>query len=466
MPWIAILGLALVAVILWDVFETIILPRRVTRRFRLARVFYRWTWRPWRFITCFIRKKNRRESFLSYYGPLSLLGLFGVWAISLIIAFAILHYAAGSAVISQIAGTGHPGFRTDLYMSGTTFFTLGLGDVTPRTELARVITVFEAGLGFGFLAIVISYLPVLYGAFSAREVNISLLDARAGSPPSASEMLRRLAKRDNPAPLEQNLHDWELWAAQLMESHLSYPVLCYFRSQHDNQSWLAALVTVLDVSAILIAYGQGSLKWQAKLTFAMSRHALVDLSQVLNTPPRPFNRERLSAAELRDLCNLLANAGFSRSPALAYAPEFAHQSLHETSQESIRHNTQEPTQKLTPENHQRIAKLRDLCKGLASADFADSTALARAAEFAQQALHEISQESTQETTQHSDARLNELRRLYEPYAHALSERLLMPVGNWSPEKHITENWRTSAWARISGDLESSPLADPEEKTHF
>src|SRR6185437_7689776 len=198
MPWLAILGLALVAVILWDVFETIILPRRVTRRFRLARVFYRWTWRPWRFITCFIRKKNRRESFLSYYGPLSLLGLFVVWAIALIIAFAILHYAAGSAVVSQLAATGRPGFLTDLYMSGTTFFTLGLGDVTPRTELARVITVFEAGLGCGFLAIVISYLPVLYGAFSAREVNISLLDARAGSPPSASEMLRRLAGRGDP----------------------------------------------------------------------------------------------------------------------------------------------------------------------------------------------------------------------------------------------------------------------------
>lgn len=389
MPWLAILGLALVAVILWDVFETIILPRRVTRRFRLARMFYRWTWRPWRFITCFIYKKNRRESFLSYYGPLSLLGLFGVWAIALIIAFAVLHYAAGSAVVSSVAATGHPGFRTDLYMSGTTFFTLGLGDVTPRTELARVITVCESGIGFGFLAIVISYLPVLYGAFSAREVNISLLDARAGSPPSASEMLRRLARRGDPGPLEQNLHDWEQWAAQLMESHLSYPVLCYFRSQHDNQSWLAALSTVLDVSAILIAYGEGSLKWQAKLTFAMSRHALVDLSQVLNTPPRSFDRERLPAAELAELRKLLAAAGFVQCGA----------------------------------------------------------------------------DCPQEVMQQNDQRLAQLRRLYEPYAHALSERLLMPIGNWAPEKHITENWRTSAWARISGDLESSPLSD-DEPQHF
>ena len=378
----AILGFVLIAVILWDVFETIILPRRVTRKFRLARLFYRWTWRPWRLIACRVRRRNRRESFLSYYGPLSLLGLFGVWAVVLIFAFAILHFAAGSAVISSLAATGHPGFFTDLYMSGTTFFTLGLGDVTPRTELARLITVIEAGLGFGFLAVVISYLPVLYGAFSAREVNISLLDARAGSPPSASEMLRRLAQRNNPQALETNLHEWEKWAAELMESHLSYPVLCYFRSQHDNQSWLAALTTVLDVSALLIAYGQGTLKWQAKLTFAISRHALVDLSQVLNAPPKSFNEERLPAAELQELRALLIQAGLSQCCA------------------------------------------------------------------------------------EEDRRFGDLRAMYEPYASALSERLLMPVGNWAPQAKIIENWRTSAWARISSDFESSPLTQSEEKEHF
>lgn len=382
MPWFAIPGIALVAVILWDVFETIILPRRVTRKFRIARAFYRTTWRPWRFVASKVRKKNRRESFLSFYGPLSLLALFAVWAVGLIFGFAILHYAAGSALVSSIGGVGHPGFRTDVYMSGTTFFTLGLGDVTPRSELARIITVFEAGLGFGFLAIVISYLPVLYGAFSNREVNISLLDARAGSPPSASEMLRRLARGGDSKPLEQNLQDWERWAAELMESHLSYPVLCYFRSQHDNQSWLAALTTILDVSAILVAYGQGSLKWQAKLTFAISRHALVDLSQVLSAPPRNFDVERLPAKEFQEMRKLLIDNGLSQC---------------------------------TQAENQRIA---------------------------------------------------ELRRMYEPYVRALSDRLLMPVGNWTPEQRVVDNWRTSAWARISSDFELSPLADPEERDHF
>lgn len=325
MPWLAIPGVALVLVVLWDVFETIILPRRVTRRFRLARVYYQVTWWPWRRIAQRIHSRHHREAFLSFFGPLSLLGLFFVWAVGLIVAFAWLHDAAGSAVVSQIAGVGHSGFVTDLYMSGTTLFTLGLGDVTPRTELARFITVCEAGIGFGFLALVISYLPVLYNAFSQREANISLLDARAGSPPSASELLRRVARLDDGSFLRHALHDWELWAAELMESHLSYPVLCYFRSQHDNQSWLAALTTALDISALLIAYGEGPLHWQAKLTFAMSRHALVDLSQVLNTVPRHPGVERLPEGELQSLHKLLEYSGLAMS---SYEPaEIAGQRL-------------------------------------------------------------------------------------------------------------------------------------------
>ena len=199
-----------------------------------------------------------------------------------------------------------PDFATDLYMSGTTFFTLGLGDVSPGTPVARLVTVVEAGTGFGFLAIVISYLPVLYGAFSQREVNISLLDARAGSPPSAGELLRRQGERQNAEALGQYLRDWETWSAQLMESHLSYPVLCYFRSQHNNQSWLAALTAVLDACALLIAYAQGALKSQAELTFAISRHAVVDLAQVMHIPPRPPRDDRLPARALAELRGLLA----------------------------------------------------------------------------------------------------------------------------------------------------------------
>jgi hypothetical protein len=306
MRYIAIIaGIFLLAVILWDGFETIILPRRVTRRVRLARLFYRCTWIPWLAVAKWMKPGKRREAHLSIYGPLSLLLLFVTWAVSLIFSFALLHWAAGSAQVSFHESTT---FWTDLYMSGTTFFTLGLGDITPHTRTARFITVLESGTGLGFLAIVISYLPVLYGAFSRREANISLLDARAGSPPTAAELVRRHARSQNLEALGQFLRDWEAWSAELMESHLSFPVLCYFRSQHDNQSWLAALTAILDTCALLISSAEGSLQWQARLTFAISRHALVDLAQVMHIPPKQPVVDRLSDTDLEQLRGLLASA--------------------------------------------------------------------------------------------------------------------------------------------------------------
>lgn len=299
----AVVGAFLLAVVLWDAFETIVLPRRVTRRVRLTRLFYRSTWRPFRMTARWVRSGNKRESYLSYFGPLSLLLLIALWATVLIFAFGLLQYAAGSAV--QLASEPS-GWGTDLYLSGTTFFTLGLGDVVPRGTLARALTVTEAGLGFAFLAIVVGYFPVLYQAFSRRETNISLLDARAGTPPSAAELLRRHQGPGGPVALEEMLRDWEHWAGEVLETHLSYPLLAYFRSQHTNQSWLAALTTVLDASALLMVQSEVACARQARLTFAMARHAVVDLAQVFSTPPREPPEDRLPPAALARLHAALA----------------------------------------------------------------------------------------------------------------------------------------------------------------
>lgn len=304
---IGIIGVLLIATGLWDVFETIVLPRRVTRRVRLTRLFYRVTWKPWFLIAHTIEKKHkRREIFLSIFGPLSLLALLVVWAVTVVFGFAMVHWAIGSRV--GAIGT-RSGFFTDLYYSGTTFFTLGLGDIAPVSATARAMTVLEASIGFGMLALVIGYLPVLYQAFSRREVNISMLDARAGTPPTASELLRRHQEAQSMASLDQWLRDWEMWAADLMESHLSYPVLCFFRSQHDNQSWLAALSTVLDVCSLVMVGIDGLSKWQAQLTFKMARHALVDISQIFNTSPLEHDGLRLTDEELGRLRSQLSAQG-------------------------------------------------------------------------------------------------------------------------------------------------------------
>ena len=206
-------------------------------------------------------------------------------------------------------------FSTYLYLSGTTFFTLGLGDVTPLAPLGRALVVVEAGIGFGFLTAVISYLPILSQAFSRREVSISLLDARAGSPPSAGELLRRHGQ-DMPE-LDRLLYDWERWSAELLESHLSYPVLAYFRSQHTHQSWLAALTAILDTCALVMAGVNGGPTRQAQLTFAMARHAVVDLAQVFLRAPQALAPDRLPPASVTALRAMLADAGVTLQESVA-----------------------------------------------------------------------------------------------------------------------------------------------------
>lgn len=302
----ALAAFILIGAALWDAFETIVLPRRVRRMLRLARGVFNLTWSPWSWIARRIRSEARRETFLSIYGPLSLLVLLIVWAVFLVFGFGLLQWACGSALSTT---DGSKGFGTDLYMSGTTFFTLGLGDVVPLSSLARLFTVTEAGIGFGFLALVIGYLPILYQSFSRREMNVSLLDARAGSPPTAGTLLVRHSEGCNPSEaLTTFLRDWEVWSADILESHISYPTLAFFRSQHDNQSWVSSLTVILDTCALAIVGVDGIPVQQARLTFAIARHAAVDLSQVLDTRPKKDIPNRLSPDELARLRSALATA--------------------------------------------------------------------------------------------------------------------------------------------------------------
>ncbi len=302
----AILGLLIILSVLLDAFETIVLPRRVQRTFRLTSWFYRNTWVPWVKIARHIRATNWRESFLGYFGPLSLILLLVFWAIGLIFGFALMQFGLGEHVR---LGSEPITFGILVYHSGETFFTLGYGDITPISPLARTLAVMEAGMGFAFLGVVVGYLPVIYSSFSARELEISLLDSRAGSPPSATEMLARLGCCPEPAVLDRIFRDWERWSADLLSSHISYPVLCFFRSQHSNQSWLGALTAMLDVTSLVLAGIDGIPKEQAKLTFAMARHAVVDLAQVVSAQYDPHMTDRLPPPDLEKLRKTLAAAG-------------------------------------------------------------------------------------------------------------------------------------------------------------
>ena len=301
----AVLGVVVLLIMLRDAFETIILPRRVRRRFQLTRIFYRTTWIPWR-ATARLFKGSIAEHALGWFGPFSVLMLLVFWAASMIAGFGLLQWGMGDGIVRD---THAVSLSETMYYSASSFFTLGIGDVVPVTPIAKFLSVSEAGLGFAFLAVVVGYLPVMYQAFSRREHVIGLLDARAGSPPAAGELLRRHGEDPEHRRLEALLVEWERWSGEILETHLSYSVLAFFRSQHGNQSWLATLTVVLDTSAIASLGADRQCRRQAELTFAMARHAVVDLAQVFSAREPENLPERLAETEIDTLVEAARSAG-------------------------------------------------------------------------------------------------------------------------------------------------------------
>lgn len=301
-----IAGALIIISVLLDAFETIVLPRRVRRQhFRITSWFYPLTWIPVARLASRIKSQARRETVLGYFGPLSMIALLGVWACGLILGFALVQWGAGEHLSSNLPLN----FPALVYHSGETFFTLGYGDITPASMFSRVLSVIEAGMGFAFLGVVIGYLPTIYGAFSRREIEISLLDARAGSPPSAAELLSRAVNSLDQGTLDHLFEQWERWAAEVLESHLSYPVLSFYRSQHSNQSWLGALTVILDATSLVITGIDDMRNEQALRTFKMARHALVDLAQVVNAHYDPSFPDRLTSGDLTEIRRQLAQKG-------------------------------------------------------------------------------------------------------------------------------------------------------------
>jgi hypothetical protein len=310
-----ILGLFCCLGVALDAFQTIILPRRPTGHFQITRLFIIATWAPWAALAGRARNSKVREQIYSIYGPLSLLMLLLIWAVLLVFGFALFYFSMHSPFGDLMMGqstsyVAH--FGTDIYVSGTTLFTLGLGDVVPHTLFARGVIICESGVGLGFVALVISYVPVLYQAFSRREVSVALLDSRAGSPPNAAELFRRHAFKGSQEAITTLLAEWERWAAEILESHVSYPILCYYRSQHDTQSWLSALVSILDTCSLLISVVEGESSRQAQLTFVMARHALVDLGSVFHVQQRKSwlrqtAIDRLPSKDFYHLCEALGD---------------------------------------------------------------------------------------------------------------------------------------------------------------
>ncbi|MGZ4431837.1 MAG: ion channel [Gaiellales bacterium] len=301
-------GAALVAAMLLEFFVAIVLPQRVKRDLRIARQIFRFGWGPWRGAAGLL-PGSAGETLLGFYGPLALFAELAIWGLGLVLGFAAMQWALDPS-FELAHGMQRVGFSEDVYFSASQLLTVGSAGVVPEGALPRALAMLEAGTGFGVLAIVIGYLPALYQSYSRREVTVSQLEPRAGSPPSAGTLLERTAGRGRWEDLSRYLDEWETWTAELMETHLSYPVLAYFRSQHRNQNWLAALIAIVDSAALLVAVGAGTTAQSAEFTLAIGRHALADLVHVFRAHPagageHAWVAERLSAAEFARLVQIV-----------------------------------------------------------------------------------------------------------------------------------------------------------------
>src|SRR6266540_673594 len=308
MRWIALpVGIVLLVWALLDVFRTLVTPRAARGRFRLSRMLFQPLWRPWRWVGLRCKTVQTRERVLAAAAPFFFFVLLVGWVLIALLAFALILWSP-AFVHGMRAGGGS--FGNALYYSGADLFTLGVGGGV--TGWTRAVAVAEGATGLGLFAVVIAYLPVLYQAFERREVGVLLLDTRAGSPPSGPELLHRMGSAGvASAALPEFFAEWERWVADVLETHMSYPLLALFRSPHDNTSWVISLGSVLDAATLILTAVEDEPTERAKLLYGTGVHAVEDLFYYFRLSERETLIQR---DEFDDVLRDMKNDGFSVRP--------------------------------------------------------------------------------------------------------------------------------------------------------
>src|SRR6202162_3014200 len=256
----AAIGVVILAVDFYDVFQSVVLPRPSVGKLRVAPWILRPLWAAWRWLGTRDSRIDRRENWLGTFGPVGLIALLGFWALSSILGFAL--------IIDSIPDQIQPppaDFWTSLYFSASTLLPLSYGEILPIGFLARLVIVAESATGVGLIALVISLLFSLYGSFQRREELVVTLDALAGAPPAGLQILETVANQRMPDELQAAFDDWRRWSAAVLESHLAYPILFYFRSSHDNEAWLNSFGAVMDAATLVLSTVDDKSEGPAKL---------------------------------------------------------------------------------------------------------------------------------------------------------------------------------------------------------
>jgi hypothetical protein len=299
-------GLLLVVIILYDVFLTVVVPRRAPRtgqRLRVSGYLISGLWSVWRWTGLRQSSSERREAILGSFGALAVMLLLAAWIAALVVGYGLLLDALRDQVRPQPEDLG-----AALYFAGTALLTLGFGDFVGMSGLARTITLVAAATGLGMFALVITFLFTLYGSFQRREVAVVVLEAGAGAPPSGVTLLETYAVAGILGDLSQVFRDWQAWAAEVLDSHLAYPILAYFRSSHDNDSWISSLGAVMDAATLVLTTIEDGPKAWAKLSRAVGGHCIEDLALYFGLDGEP--ELGLERAEFEEARRRLARAGF------------------------------------------------------------------------------------------------------------------------------------------------------------
>lgn len=271
----AAIGVALIAWVLNDVFNTVILPRPAPARYRPAGLLIRSSWRVWRRIADASKTADRRERRLGIFAPAIVMVLLGLWIVLLIMGFGLVMHALAADIQPPL-----PDLGSALYFAAISLLTIGYGDFVPVAAASRVVSIAAGGVGLGIVALTITYLFSLYQSFQKRELQVVTLDARAGAPPSGTALLVTCAAFDDDAvELEGIFEEWERWSAEVLESHLAYPILMFFRSTHDHESWVSAIGAVLDAATLLLTTVEGGPRGQATATRGIGAHLVEDIGR-------------------------------------------------------------------------------------------------------------------------------------------------------------------------------------------
>lgn len=274
-----LVGIGLVLVTFWDLFQSVVLPRPAVGRVRIAIRAVRGGWLAWRAVGMRASSVARREAILAVFAPAMSVGLLVMWALAMVVGFGLIIWALRGEIRPVPGDLG-----TAFYLSALSLFTLGFGDIVPVAAAARVVVLAEAATGLGMIALVISLLFSLFSSVQRREALVVTLDATAGAPPSGLQLLENCAKFDMPRELEKTFGDWRLWAAEVLESHLAYPLLFYFRSSHDGEAWLNSFGAVMDAAVLTLSTIESPAAGSARICFKVGNHLVEDVSWYFRVP--------------------------------------------------------------------------------------------------------------------------------------------------------------------------------------